>query len=76
MPKNRTGWKSLRTEFCAHYVKTEDTDLHLHIIPSVADLEYYHVIQETKDDDSSMEYNFLNKKEIESTYGIALQLQR
>ena len=63
-------WKEVRTEFCAHYIDKENNGLHLHIIPSSANLESYHVIQEVDNDDTTVDYSNLTKNEIRDTFSI------
>ncbi len=65
-------WKHTRTEFCAHFYNKEENDMHMYIIPSIADVECYHVIQEIKGDDSNMEFHYLTKDEINKIFGIKL----
>jgi len=72
MSKDDQSWKQRRTEFCAHFVNKKDTDMHMLIVPSSANLDCYHVIIEFKDDDSNMEFNYMCGNEIEKNYGILL----
>ncbi len=72
MGTTKNTWKPVRTEFCAHYLNKEDDNMHMYIIPSLADIECYHVIQELQGDDSSMEFHYLTKAEIEKVFSIKL----
>ena len=71
MATRENTWKAVRTEFCAHYLNKDD-NMHMYIIPSLADTECYHVILELHGDDSNMEFHYLTKDEIEKAYNIVL----
>jgi len=71
MATKESMWKPVKTEFCAHYLNKDD-NMHMYIIPSLADIQCYHVIFEVQDDDSNMEFHYLTKDEIEKAYRIKL----